>query len=85
MHTFVSRLDLRAKNLGEMMKRCDVDPVVLARERLGLTLFSVARACIYCRHGDECRRWLEVADSSIMNAPPAFCPNAERFRGAHAR
>ena len=85
MRTLVSRFDLRARNLGEMMRRYDVDPVTLARERLGLTVFSVARACMYCRHGDECRRWLEATDGSVVNAPPAFCPNARRFSGARAR
>lgn len=85
MNTFVSGLELRARNLGEMMERCAVDPVMLAREGLGLTLSSVARACIHCRHGEECRRWLEVTDRSVVKAPPAFCPNAGRFRGAHRR
>lgn len=82
MATFLSRLDRRASNLGEMIQLCGVDPVALARERLGQTLISVARACICCRHSDACRRWLAAADRRIATAPAPFCPNAGHLRRA---
>ncbi|SMF12836.1 hypothetical protein SAMN06265365_105187 [Tistlia consotensis] len=80
MTAFLSRLDSRASNLGRMMDRCGVDRVELARDRLGQTMLSVARACIACPHGERCRLWLEAAAEDVVNRPPAFCPNAGRFR-----
>lgn len=80
MTAFLEGLDLQAQNLGSMMERCGVDPVRLAQDRLGLTMAAVARSCIVCRCHDLCHDWLESA-SGRDNTPPAFCPNAERFRG----
>jgi len=82
MSTYLARLDRHAGCLGEMMQRCGVDPVVLARRQIGLTITAVARACMHCRHGVACRRWLDAADRQAVSRPPQFCPNAERFRHA---
>lgn len=82
MSGFLSRLDGRARNLGEMLQRCGVDPVGLAGERIGQSLTSVARACMLCPHSDACRRWLDAADPEAVNPPPSFCPNASRIRAA---
>ncbi|MCV0396752.1 MAG: DUF6455 family protein [Rhizobiaceae bacterium] len=38
---------------------------------------NVMWRCVLCRHGDECREWLDVPDAGI----PAFCANAAFFRG----
>jgi hypothetical protein len=80
MSSYLTRLDGHAGCLGEMMQRCGVDPVALARQQAGLTMMSVARACMRCRHGEACRLWLDAADRQGVSRPPDFCPNAERFR-----
>ena len=82
MNGYLSRLDARARNLGDMMRRCGVDPREIAGQRLGQSMTSVTRACILCPHTAACRRWLEAADPAAINPPPSFCPNAERFRAA---
>jgi hypothetical protein len=80
MAGFLEGLEFHAKNLGSMMERCGVDPARLAQDRLGLTMATVARSCVACRCPELCQRWLD-STSGRDNAPPAFCPNAERFRG----
>jgi Family of unknown function (DUF6455) len=81
MTAFLEGLEFHAQNLGSMMERCGVDPARLAQDRLGLTMAAVVRACVACRCPELCQAWLESA-SGRDNAPPAFCPNAERFRSS---
>lgn len=80
MAGFISGLELRSSNLREMMARCQVDLERLGRDRYGITVEEVARACLFCRHGKACRRWIDAADPAVANEPPSFCPNADRFR-----
>ncbi|MGF1629733.1 MAG: DUF6455 family protein [Kiloniellaceae bacterium] len=81
MTTFLSGLEVRSKLMGRMMARCGIDPVSLAQDRLGLTLASAARSCMACGRTETCRKWAEAADADgRVCEPPAFCPNAERFR-----
>jgi hypothetical protein len=82
MTTFLTRLESHSHYLGQMMERCGVNLVELAQDRLGLTLASVARTCMHCGRTESCRKWLETAERRRVNAPPPFCPNAERLRQA---
>lgn len=86
MFTLLPRLQANSLLMNRMMEHCGIDPVALARDRLGLTLASAARSCMACRHTEACRRWADAveADGRICE-PPAFCPNAEAFRQARAR
>lgn len=84
MASFPTRLGTHAKFLGQMMRNCGVDPERLAHDRLGLTFATVARACMACPSTEECRHWLATAETDGRSEPPAFCPNAERFRQARA-
>lgn len=79
MTTFLSRLELHSKLLGRMMKRCGVDPVLLAQERCGATFTAVAQRCMTCGRTDSCQRWLHATEDGVEQMPPAFCPNARRF------
>jgi hypothetical protein len=85
MRAYLDRLDTRARNLGRMMTQCGVDPVRLAGDQLGQTMATVARNCIACPHGGACGRWLEAAEAENVATPPAFCPNAARFRSTRFR
>lgn len=86
MTTFLSRLDVHSRLMGRMMARCGIDPVHFAQDRLGLTFTSAARSCMVCGRTEACRRWADAAEADGRVAePPAFCPNAERFRDARAQ
>lgn len=80
--TFLSRLDFHAGNFRDMIACCDVDLEKLVLGRAGLTLEEAAHACVCCRHGEACRRWLDALERGAAKRPPSFCPNAGRFRGA---
>jgi hypothetical protein len=75
---YFARLEQRARNMGEMISRLDVES---SRSRFGddgRALGEAARNCWGCRHGEECRAWLD-ARSGSLEAAPSFCPNATRF------
>jgi len=85
MTTFLSRLDVHSRLMGRMMAHCGIDPVRFAQDRLGLTFAAAARSCMACGRTETCRRWAEAAEADgLVAEPPAFCPNAERFRDARA-
>ncbi|HMA13973.1 MAG: DUF6455 family protein [Bacteroidota bacterium] len=86
MFIFLSRLDVHSRLMGRMMTRCGIDPAHLAQDRLGLTFAAAARSCMACAHTEACQRWADAAEADGRVAePPAFCPNAERFRDARAQ
>lgn len=72
-------IEARAKLMGKMMDRCDVDIQRLAAERLGLTLASAIRSCGLCRNADSCETWLAATAGETARTPPSFCPNAKVF------
>jgi len=81
-----SRFESHARKMGAMIDSCGVDLDRLAHDRLGLTLAEASRACIGCRSGVECERWLEARSNVEGDAePPSFCPNSERFREFRGR
>jgi len=79
MTTFLSRLEAHSKFMGQMMRRCGVNPAQMAQDRCGLTLAAAVRACMACGRTESCRKWLAAAEREGMSSPPPFCPNAERF------
>lgn len=72
-------IEPRAKLMGKMMDRCDVDIQHLAKDRLGLTLASAIRSCRLCSNATSCETWLAATAGEITHRPPAFCPNARIF------
>ena len=82
MSVSFSRLDLRSGNFRGMMAACGVEMRDLDHDSLGLTLGAAARACRFCQHDEDCRRWLDSSDPALVNDPPSFCPNRERFLNA---
>ncbi|WP_292899460.1 MULTISPECIES: DUF6455 family protein [unclassified Nitratireductor] len=72
-------IETRAKLMGKMMDRCDVDIQHLARERLGLTFASAIRSCRLCSNAASCEVWLAATAGEPAHTPPAFCPNAGVF------
>lgn len=85
MIIFLSRFEVRSRLMGRMMRRCGIDPITFAQDRIGLTFASAARSCMACGRTESCRRWADAveADGRICE-PPSFCPNAERFRRARS-
>lgn len=83
MVLFLSRLEVRSRLMGRMMRLCGVEPIAFGQDRLGLTLASAARSCMACGRAESCRRWADAveADGRVCE-PPSFCPNADRFRSA---
>ncbi|WP_367955130.1 DUF6455 family protein [Aquibium pacificus] len=69
--------------LHDMMEQVDVDLVNAGKQPLGLQLERAVRACFFCRHGKECREWLDGSHRTRENAPE-FCPNRSFF-SAHRR
>jgi hypothetical protein len=68
--------------MDEMMERCGVNVLELIR-RDGAHSFTKARAkCRFCISAMACRQWLLSPGPSL---PPAFCPNAELFRGCRGQ
>ena len=86
MASFPSRVSSHARLLGRMMRVCGVDAGHFSHDRaqahLGLSFITVARACMACPEVESCRAWLETAEREGLHDPPAFCPNAARFRAA---
>jgi hypothetical protein len=72
------RRTLRARNMGEMIRRLGIEPVFHAIDG-GRGLREVAESCVACRSGEECRDWL-ATHSGSLEAAPSFCPNAVRFQ-----
>jgi hypothetical protein len=75
-----ARLEQRARNIGEMVARLGIEPARPGFDDRGKEFGEAARNCWACRHGEECRAWLE-ARSGSLEAAPSFCPNAVRFQG----
>jgi hypothetical protein len=76
----------QAVRMLQMMRRLDVDPGDLIRERQG-EAYSEARArCLACLTIGECLRWLD--GYNLEGEQPGFCPNVELFlslKGKRAR
>ncbi len=73
------------RNILRMMERCGVDLARFAQRRLGTTMVAATEACLDCPCPETCRKWLDSREEGEIQAPPDFCPNAERFRRAAAR
>ncbi|GAB4364018.1 MAG: hypothetical protein Kow00114_20420 [Kiloniellaceae bacterium] len=82
MPSFPSRLGSHARYLGLMMQRCGIDPARFTHDSPEFPFIAVARACMACQDTARCRRWLDATANAAVQQPPAFCPNAERFRRA---
>jgi hypothetical protein len=82
MFTF-DTAEKRLRNMSAMIDRLGLDPVMLARGRLGHNLRSALRTCQSCSAEDVCRDWLVRAPHTLERAP-RFCPNAERFARVRA-
>ncbi len=74
----------RARRMGQMMHRLDVDVVELARSRHGGDFAKVRAACTACCNAARCDRahedWLA---GRAADPPDDYCPNARllgRFR-----
>lgn len=75
----IARLEERARNMGEMMRRLGIVPGAAGSLDVGRSLEAAARSCSTCRSVEECTTWLSQETGPIETAP-AFCPNAARFR-----
>lgn len=73
------------RNILRMMERCGVDLARFAQRRLGTTMVAATETCLDCPCPETCRKWLDAREGGEIEAPPDFCPNAERFRRAAAR
>jgi hypothetical protein len=73
----MNRFHERARRMGQMMHRLDVDVVELARRRHGMDFANARSTCAACRHTEICDRahddWLA---GRVSAAPDGFCPNA---------
>lgn len=69
----------RLDQSGDMMRSTGVD---LSGAGLAVEnrLRNAQWRCLFCRHGDECRTWIEAGTGSV----PDYCPNRDFYR-AHAR
>ena len=76
--SLLAHLDQQIQNMSEMMRRLGLDPAEVVQHRRGLDFTAAIRACEICPRGDVCHDWL-VRAAHRLGAPPAFCPNAERF------
>jgi Family of unknown function (DUF6455) len=68
----------RPELMDRMMERMRVSFSAVSRIDGGMALDEARTKCIFCRHGVECRYWLEVSDK--LRAPIDFCPNTAFFR-----
>ncbi len=82
MASFPTRLGSHARYLGLMMRRCGIDPARFTHDSRAFSFIAVARACMICKDTARCRRWLDATAGEGVQEPPAFCPNAARFRRA---
>jgi hypothetical protein len=65
-------------NMADMVERLGIGRVATGRPADERILVAAIRACEGCLAGEVCGDWLRRA-STILRAPPSFCPNAGRF------
>lgn len=74
---FLDLFQERARRMGQMMHRLQVDVVALARSRHGGDFARVRTACAACRNTRRCdlahEAWLS---GRPCERPEDFCPNA---------
>jgi hypothetical protein len=63
--------------MERMMARIAVKSITAARVDGGMAWYEARTKCIFCRHEQECRDWLQGSQGS---SSPKFCPNLELFR-----
>ncbi|WP_321339951.1 DUF6455 family protein [Breoghania sp.] len=63
--------------MGEMMRRTDTDPSKASGPAGEVFLRGSIVRCLFCKHGEECREWLEEGNTHCD--APAFCRNAGHF------
>lgn len=66
-------------NIGEMMRRLDIDP---CNDRLfngGRAYNDARRACRVCHNVEDCTAWL-AANTKVVEAAPPFCPNQTKLQ-----
>ena len=77
MTELLDRFQERARRMGQMMHRLEVDVVELARSRHGGDFAKVRAACAACRSAERCDRahedWLA---GRAGDHPDSYCPNA---------
>ena len=77
MERFEGRLERQAHLMGGMMDRLGVNPERAAQDAFGLDMARATRACLFCRHSDECEVWLSTHPAT--GAAPDFCRNRSFF------
>lgn len=77
------RVERRACRMHEMMKRVDVDPIVLSRMRGGDPYAEARARCLSCGTSDKCLRW--VAQPPQPDKRPEFCPNLTLFEACRRK
>lgn len=79
---WLDRFQERARRMGQMMHRMQVDMVWLARSRHGGDIAKVRSVCAGCRSTERCDRahelWIAGRD---CEPPEAYCPNARLLAG----
>lgn len=73
------RVERRAVRTQEMMRRLDVDPAKLARQRGGNAYAEARARCLSCGASDVCLRWLDAPPTGGKR--PEFCPNLALLEG----
>ncbi len=63
--------------MQRMMQRMAVNAVTAMRIDGGMAWSEARTKCIFCRHEEECRHWLD--GSEVPGEPPDFCPIVEFF------
>ena len=64
--------------MQRMMERMAVNAITATRIDGGMAWCEARAKCIFCRHEEECRNWLD--GSEALREPPDFCPIVEFFR-----
>lgn len=68
-------------NIADMSQRLSLSPVPAAWPTGVSQLAQAIEACQRCDTAVVCTDWLNRAPSTL-NAPPAFCPNADELKHA---
>lgn len=79
MGGFVENMEMRARNMSDMMRVCRLDWETMACGGNSMAAEQAVRACFFCRYGTPCRQWLDSEGKAGASRPPRFCPNARRF------
>ena len=72
----------RPRLMGEMMRRLELEPDILAARGLDVALAQAARRCAGREHEGACRSWL--AEHERAEHAPSFCANDRFFESVKA-